>query len=538
MTSSVFPKALTADIALILDTLSEGVYVCDVSGRIVLVNRAAAATIGYDPAELLGRIPHEVMHHTRADGTAFPIGECPLATAGAEGRPYRADEDTFWRRDGSSFPVEYESQPLQSSGDVGGFIVTFRDITARKRSELRLRELLQDQFALARAEFHRAQLSETLAQTPAIICVTRGPGHIIETVNEKFTERLGGAVAVGKAFSEAFSGADEQMVSQMDLAYHSGKPQHASGLPLAVHGPAAVETRFFDYAYQPLRDDTGYIYGLMMHAVDVTDGVLTRRALEANEAALEARNEDLSRLAEALERSNQELDAFAYAASHDLRAPLRGIANLAQWIEEDLTSSGELRSETSDMLGLMRSRMHRMEALIEGILEYSRAGRLAQSVEPVDVRGLVREVVDLLAPPQSVTIEIGELPSLITSRLPLQQIFINLVGNALKHSDRPDAVITISAKERGRFFEFIVADNGPGIPPEFHQRVWGIFQTLAARDQVEGAGIGLSLVKKLVEAHGGQVGLESESGKGATFSFTWPKETPIGKEPQYPAHRR
>ena len=201
---------------------------------------------------------------------------------------------------------------------------------------------------------------------------------------------------------------------------------------------------------------------------------------------------------------------------------MRGIANLAQWIEEDLSSSGELKSDTREMLGLMRSRMHRMEALIEGILHYSRVGRLETKVERVDTNKLVREVIDLLAAPDA-TYELGELPKLQTTALPLQQILLNLIGNAVKYANRIDPVVRIEARDEGEFYEFSVCDNGPGIAPEYHQRIWGIFQTLEARDKVEGTGIGLSLVKKLVEGNGGRAWVESAPGEGATFRFLWPK---------------
>ena len=258
--------------------------------------------------------------------------------------------------------------------------------------------------------------------------------------------------------------------------------------------------------------------------MDVTDRKRSEEALRQSEQNLRLRAEELARVAHALERSNRELDAFAYAASHDLRAPLRGIANLAQWIEEDLQSQDRLPPETAEMLQLMRSRMHRMEALIEGLLQYSRAGRLHQPPEMVDTRKLVRDVVDLLSPPEDVTVSISsDLPAFVTSRLPLQQVFLNLIGNALKHANRQHADIEISWADAGPSFEFSVKDNGQGIPKEFQDRIWGIFQTLEARDQVEGTGIGLALVKKLIDAEGGRVWVESEAGHGATFKFLWPK---------------
>ena len=133
-------------------------------------------------------------------------------------------------------------------------------------------------------------------------------------------------------------------------------------------------------------------------------------------------------------------------------------------------------------------------------------------------------MVDLLAPGDNVTINIGQLPTLQSAALPLQQIFMNLIGNALKHSARRDAVIGIDATDRGHLYQFSVRDNGVGIPREYHERIWGIFQTLEPRDKVEGTGIGLSLVKKLVESHHGRVWVESSPGQGATFFFTWPRK--------------
>jgi PAS domain S-box-containing protein len=250
-----------------------------------------------------------------------------------------------------------------------------------------------------------------------------------------------------------------------------------------------------------------------------------RERAEREREDLRRRADELTALAAALERSNRELDAFAYAASHDLRAPLRGIANLAQWIEEDLQDS--ISDDTREMLALMRNRMHRMESLIEGILQYSRAGRGYERPVPVDVGRLVRETIDLLSPESAVVSVHTDLPVVVAAPTPLRQVFQNLIGNAIKHGG--DGVqIDIEAKDAGAFWEFSVRDNGPGVPPEYHDRIWGIFQMLEPRDTVEGTGIGLSLVKKLVEAQGGQVGITSSAGTGARFWFTWRKTATAG----------
>jgi PAS domain S-box-containing protein len=231
------------------------------------------------------------------------------------------------------------------------------------------------------------------------------------------------------------------------------------------------------------------------------------------------------RLIAALERSNRELDQFAYVASHDLKAPLRGITNLAQWIGDDLKDV--MTEETRGQMRLLTGRVHRMEALINGILDYSRAGRVREQPESVDVGALLTETIEMLSPtpPASIQVE-TRMPVVHSERVPLQQVFLNLMSNALKHALRPDTLVRVRCSETGDGWEFAIADNGPGISPEYHERIWGIFQTLRARDEVEGTGIGLSVVKKIVEARGGSVRVESAVGQGATFFFTWPKSTP------------
>ena len=270
-----------------------------------------------------------------------------------------------------------------------------------------------------------------------------------------------------------------------------------------------------------------------------TPGVFTDETerLIASVAATAAIAMDNARLFEeareligALESSNRELDQFAYVASHDLKAPLRGIANLAQWIEDDL---GErLDDQTRGHLQLLRGRVVRLENLIGGILAYSRAGRDSKEQVSVDVGALVAEVWELLAPPATAHLELaGPLPQLFTSRVQIQQILLNLIGNAVKYNADRELTITIAAQRRGRRWEFSIADDGIGIAREFADKIWGLFQTLERRDKVESTGIGLSVVRKIVEGQGGKAWVESELGRGATFRFTWPaapEEAPHG----------
>lgn len=247
------------------------------------------------------------------------------------------------------------------------------------------------------------------------------------------------------------------------------------------------------------------------------------------EAKLQARADELSRLtamlAQAnttLEKRNQELEQFAYVASHDLKAPLRAIANLSEWLEEDL--QGQLPEENQHQMRLLRGRVLRMEALINGLLEYSRVGRTQTPTERVAVNGLLMDILDSIAPPATFTINIQPgMPTLYTKRVLLRQVFANLISNAIKHHDRPDGQITIAVADQNTHYEFSVADDGPGIAPEYHDKIFAIFQTLEARDIKESTGIGLSIVKKIIESEGGSIHIASQPGSGATFYFTWPK---------------
>ena len=236
--------------------------------------------------------------------------------------------------------------------------------------------------------------------------------------------------------------------------------------------------------------------------------------------------EQRDRLVCSLERTNRELDQFAYVASHDLKAPLRGIANLSEWIEEDIGEA--FPAPAKEKMELLRGRVRRLEGLIDGILEYSRVGRGQKAPAPIDVCQLVHEVVELMAPPTGVRVEIAhDLPTVFSERIPLSQVFSNLIGNAIKYTRTADPLIQINAAIDGDFVHFQVMDNGPGIAPQYHERIFVVFQRLAARDRVEGTGIGLAIVKKIIEGRGGRVWVESPmdaiAASGTTFHFTWPR---------------
>lgn len=233
--------------------------------------------------------------------------------------------------------------------------------------------------------------------------------------------------------------------------------------------------------------------------------------------------EELRRQAQELARSNQELDDFAYIASHDLKTPLRGIDNLSKWVADD---AGDALPEASrEHLRKLRHRIARLDRLLDDLLQYSRAGHHKGDLLSVQTGPLVRSVVELLNPPPGFVVSVTDgMPLLKTHKTPLELVFRNLIDNAIKHHDRAEGRIEISAAVKGRFVEFSVRDDGPGIPAEYHGRIFRMFQTLKPRDEADGSGIGLAVVKKVVERQGGQVSVESEdNGRGTTFRFTWPR---------------
>lgn len=221
-------------------------------------------------------------------------------------------------------------------------------------------------------------------------------------------------------------------------------------------------------------------------------------------------------------KHEQELIQFSYVVSHDLKAPLRAIFKLSEWIEEDFGTT--ISSNLKKNLQLIRGRVFRLEALINGLLEYSKIGRTNAKKEMVNTFDIVNEAIEILAPPSNFIINIKPgMPVFETTKIPLEQVFFNLLSNAIKYNDKEKGEITISSSSDDKFHKFSVQDNGMGIDPIYHEKVFVIFQTLEARDKVEGTGIGLAIIKKSVEDIGGSITLNSELGKGSTFTFTWPK---------------
>lgn len=254
-------------------------------------------------------------------------------------------------------------------------------------------------------------------------------------------------------------------------------------------------------------------------ARDITDLKRAERALRDLNAELEDR---VSQRTADLKAINAELEQFAYMVSHDLKAPLRGIGHLADWLHQDYAAV--LDEQGQEMLNLLSGRVQRLDRLIDGILQYSRTGRTDEAVEAIDTRALLLEVLDMLAPPDHIRVELApSMPTVAADRSRIIQIFQNLLSNAIRFMDKPEGRISIQCEDRGDAWLFRVADNGPGIDPKYHDRVFHIFQTLTPHDTSDSTGIGLTLVKRIVEHYHGTIWVEPAPSQGAVFAFTFPK---------------
>jgi light-regulated signal transduction histidine kinase (bacteriophytochrome) len=253
--------------------------------------------------------------------------------------------------------------------------------------------------------------------------------------------------------------------------------------------------------------------------------ILARQAslkMEQLEQMVKERTEKQTELLEKLDNVNRELKDFASIVSHDLKAPLRGIKSLATWILDDC--SDKIGQQGNEQMSLLLGRVEKMYNLIEGVLQYSRAGRTEENIIQVNLNDFIPEAIDMLVPPDNISITIEDtLPVIECAETHTMQLFQNLLSNAIKYMDKPKGKIIIGCCEEDGFWKFSISDNGPGIEEKHFERIFKMFQALSVSEDVESTGVGLTVAKKIVELYGGKIWVESEIGKGSTFFFTLPK---------------
>jgi PAS domain S-box-containing protein len=468
----------------VVEMAPSAMVMIDKDGVIELVNLQAEKIFGYVRAELLGQsvdilLPERLRGNHSHHRSYFFSNPVPRAMG--------IGRELFGRRkDGREFPVEIGLNPIKTSDGIK-VLSAIVDISERRMQEEQFRQVVE------------------MAPNAMIMVDENGRVELVNLQTEKIfgysrNELLGKSIDI--FLPERF----RNIHPHHRGTYFSNPSPRSMGVGRDLFGLRKDGSEFpVEIGLNPIMTSTGL--KVLSAIVDISE----RKQSDARQ----------QKLISELTRINEELDNFAYVSSHDLKSPLRGIDQLATWIAEDLKDT--LNEDTRDHLRLMRSRIKRMETLLDDLLAYSRVGRSTDETVTVDTCELVKDVFDLTATNKLIQLQVMEgLPTLMTRKVPLELIFRNLISNAIKHHDKQSGTITVSARSLKGETEFYVEDDGPGIPHEHQQRVFAMFQTLRPRDEVEGSGIGLALVKKAVESEGGVISLESDGESGCIFRFTWP----------------
>jgi len=472
--------------------MADAILVVAADGRILRVNAAAVQLFGYSREEFADLSVEDLLPRRHRPNHA---AQRARFTARPDSRAMGSGLELFAiRKDGVEFNVDISLSRLEN-GDV---LATVYDITRRKRAE--------ESLAAAR------EFSDSIIATMQESLLVLDADYRVVRANPAFfqTFRVGEEETVGRAFVEMHGGCWD-FPEMRRLLVETLPSDHAVDAFEFRHEFPGIGSRY-------LRLNACRIVGSAEHRklyLIALEDITARKTLESEQA----------RMIRELERANEELKNFAYVVSHDLKAPLRAIGSLADWIGAD--QKERLDDEGQEHLRLLIQRVRRMDGLIDGILQYSRVGRVHETAVTVDLNQLVPEVIDSLAPPSHIRIEVAErLPVLRTERTRMLQLFQNLLSNAIRFMDKPEGLIRVDCAELDGSWRFSVKDNGPGIDPRHFERIFQLFQTLNPRDRVESTGVGLSIVKKIAEGLGGRVGVDSTPGQGSAFWFQLPKGSP------------
>lgn len=472
----------TAHFRSVIELAPSALIMVNETGTIEMVNAPVERMFGYTRAELLGK-PVEMLIPEQLRGLHIHLRH--EFSQHANQRPMGRGRDLFGLcKDGSEIALEIGLSPL-SNADGKKILCGFVDVTERKRHEaalLKTSRELERTNAIAKIGGWEVDLRTNAIiwsdETCRIHEVELGYQPTLEAAIAFYAPE--GRPLIDKAVQDAIASGQGW---DLELPFITAKSR-----PIWVRALGEAE----------------FEHGVPVRLVGAFQDI-TERKIRTIELA----------------RRNQELDKFAYIASHDLKSPLRGIDQLAQWLFDDLGDT--INAESQEHFRLMRVRIGRMENLLDGLLAYARAGRVEGTPEAVDLKELVTEIFDLCHKHEQFDLRLeGDFPVVQVAKSPLAMVFRNLIGNAIKHHDQAHGVITVSIKALGQHLEIVVADDGPGIPTEHVTRAFDMFQTLRPRDEVEGSGIGLAIVKKSLEAMGSSIALTPNAPRGARFSFSWP----------------
>jgi two-component system, LuxR family, sensor kinase FixL len=469
----------------IINGILTGVFIVDAGDhRIVDINPQAAAMIGLPADQIIGKVCNRFV-------CPAEHGRCPIADLN---QTVDRSERMLLKGNGQAVPI-LKTVNRAAWGGHEYFIESFIEISELKKTQENLKESV-------------SLLNATLESTADGILVVDRAGKI-KSFNQQFRDicQIPEPILDMQSDEEALKCIlsrlkdPEAFVAKIKELYDA--PERESSDTVEMLDGRVLER------YSKPRRMGDQIIGRVWSFRDVT----CKRLAEQKQAEL------LRRVAEI----NEELTHFAYVVSHDLKAPLRGIKLLTEWLCSDY--GDKLDDQAKEQMTLLQNRVQRMHNLIEGVLQYSRVGRVREDMMTVNLNDLLPGIIDIISPPAHVHIQVeGILPSLVCEKTRVTQVFQNLLTNAVKYIDRPEGQIRVTCEDQGDLWKFRVIDNGPGIEEKYFERIFKIFQTLAPKDECESTGVGLTIVKKIVELYGGKVWVESIVGQGATFLFTWPKQ--------------
>jgi PAS domain S-box-containing protein len=465
----------------------------DTAGHVISWNVGAERIQGYKAGEIIGQ-HFSIFYPPNDIEKRHPDHELQIATK--LGR--YSEEGWRVRKDGARFLADvFITAVHDEAGNLRGFAKVVHDITERKRAEDQLNTAMR-RLSLATSALH-AGIWDWDIRTGAVVWDERMLEIYGLPAGTQATYPLWKSTVVPEDLP-----ASEAVLQKVVASKSEASMEFRITLPNG-------SLRYIQAAEGVVLDDAGEVARVVGVNIDTTDRKF---------------NEDLERqVAERttqLKAANEELEQFAYVVAHDLKAPLRAIDNSAEWLAEDLAE--HLTGETREHLKVLRSRVKRMDKLQDDLLEYAFIGRATDNRYAETIRGdlLMEDVLALLSP-KGFTVSVSpSFAQIEVCRMPLQQILMNLIGNAIKHHHKKTGKITVTVEQDGGFHAFAVQDDGPGIGAPFHNQIFEMFRTLRPRDQVEGSGIGLAIVRKHIEIAGGKLQLESAEGKGSTFRFTWP----------------
>lgn len=492
---------------LLLESTGEGIYGIDREGHCTFANPACARLLGYDePNQLLGKPTHDLFHHTRPDGKPYPREDCLIYRAALVGKGVRVDDELFWRRDGTSFPVEYRSYPIHAEGQVVGAVVSFVDNTWRRRAEeaMRLRE----------------RALRAIAQGVLITDPTR-PEETITFVNAAFEKLTGYSLLDVKGRDvDLLAGADTDPdeLGRLRVALHQGLEYTADLVLYRKDG-----TSFWaSLSLGPVRDKFERVTNFVGIVTDIT----ARKLFE----------EELRNAKDAAEAANVTKSQFLANMSHELRTPLNAVIMYSELLQEE-AEDRQLDTFIPDLDKIRNAGRHLL-ALVNGVLDLSKieAGKMEVFPETFDVCAMIDEVAGTVAPlvqRRKNRLELhcpSDLGSMHSDLTKVRQVLFNLVSNACKFTEA--GVITIEAERlaEDHRLKLVVRDTGIGISREQMDRLFRPFTQADASTtrKYGGTGLGLTISKRFVEMLGGTISVTSQPGKGSAFTVELPAESVRG----------